>query len=79
MSNNPEPGTNPVVTVEPGEAEASRRSPEPSVAPKPEPSPAPKPKVEVKTRKLPTAFYVGAFVAGLGVAVMLWASARRIP
>lgn len=74
-----EPGQRPVVQDEPGAgSEASRRSPE-KVAPKPEaPSPA-KPKVEVKVRRLPTAFYVGAGVAAVGVAVMLWAAWRRDP
>lgn len=75
---NSEPGLNPVEVVEPG-SEAPRRSPEPSVAPKPE-APAPvKPKIEVKTRRLPSAFYVGAGVAAVGVLVMLWASWRREP
>lgn len=71
-----EPGEHPVDTTEPGAgSEAPRRSPE-QVAPKPE---APTPKVEVHTRKLPTAFYVGAGVATVGVALMLWAAWRRTP
>ena len=71
-----EPGQHPVDNVEPGTgSEAPRRSPE-KVAPKPE---TPAPKVEVHTRKLPTAFYVGAGVAAVGVALMLWAAWRREP
>ena len=79
MAEQVEPGEHPADNIEPGTgSEASRRSPELSVAPKPE-APAPKPKVEVHTRKLPTAFYVGAGVATVGVVLMLWAAWRREP
>lgn len=81
MSNNPEPGSNPADNPEPGEPRVSRR-PVPDVPPAPESSPAPapaKPAVEVKTRKVPTAFYVGVAIATVGVALMLWAARRREP